>query len=229
MCTKKTGRIIKKTNPLDVLSRLDDAPTEAMGADSRSKHGMPTRALHLCPLSGFLYSHHRAAISSLYSSKWKKLEWPRRDLSWSLQINSCKCLWCEDVLLLKQQEKGKWNEEVVWLLSGERQANKSRLMLIWLRKEASPLLALEDLRFQQQVGEVGRGKEWEGDGSFLRDCRSVEVGYGRLGNRKKNTYAKGKHQKRGEHKSGRTASSLLLQKHLRWESRAGNCCSAPQN
>lgn len=130
MCTKKTGRIIKKINVLDMLSRPDDAPTEAVEADLRSKQGVPTQALHLCPLSGFFYSHHKVAISSLYKSKWKKLEWPRRHLSWSLQIDSHKCLWCEDVLLLKQQEKGKWNEEVVWLLSGEHQANKSRLVLI---------------------------------------------------------------------------------------------------
>lgn len=66
---KKTGSIIKKTNLLDVLSRPDDGSTEATGADLRSKHGTPTRALHLRPLSGFLYSHLRAAISSLYSSK----------------------------------------------------------------------------------------------------------------------------------------------------------------
>lgn len=69
MCMKKTGRIIKKTNLLDMLSRPDDAPTEAIGADLRSKHSTPAKALHLHCLSGFLYSHCRAAISSLYSSK----------------------------------------------------------------------------------------------------------------------------------------------------------------
>lgn len=54
---------------------------------------------------------------------------------------------------------------------------------------------------------------------FLSSCRSVEVGYGRLGNGRKNTQAKGKHKKRREHISGRVAYSLLLLKHLRWESR----------
>lgn len=130
MCMKKTGKIITQINVLDMLSRPDDAPTEVVEADLRSKHGVPTQALHLCPLTGFFYSHHKVAISSLYESKWKKLEWPRRHLSWSLQIDSHKCLWCEDVLLLKQREKGKWNEEVVWLLLGDLQANKSRLVLI---------------------------------------------------------------------------------------------------
>lgn len=42
---------------------------------------------------------------------------------------------------------------------------------------------LEDLRFQQQAGEVGSGKEWEGDRSFLSNYRSMEIGYGRLGNK----------------------------------------------
>lgn len=125
MCMKKTGRIIKKINVLVMLSKPNDAPTEVVEADLRSKHSVPTQALQLCPLSDFFYSY-----PSLYKSKWRKLEWPRRHLSWSLQIDSHKCLWCEDVLLLKQKEKGKRNEEVVWLLSGERQANKSRLVLI---------------------------------------------------------------------------------------------------
>lgn len=42
---------------------------------------------------------------------------------------------------------------------------------------------LEDLRFQKQVGEAGSGKEWGGDRFFLSNCRSMEVGYGRLGNK----------------------------------------------
>lgn len=46
------------------------------------------------------------------------------------------------------------------------------------------------------------GKEWEGERFFLSDCRSVEVGYGRLGNGKKNTQEKGKYKK-GESKNRR--------------------------
>lgn len=56
MYTRETGRIVKKSKILDVLSRPDGAPTEAMGADLRSKHGVPIGALHLRPLSGFLYT-----------------------------------------------------------------------------------------------------------------------------------------------------------------------------
>lgn len=56
MYTRKTGRIVKKSNISDVLSRPDGTPTEAMGADLRSKHGVSIRALHLRLLSGFLYT-----------------------------------------------------------------------------------------------------------------------------------------------------------------------------
>lgn len=42
---------------------------------------------------------------------------------------------------------------------------------------------LEDLRFQKEVGEAGSGKEWGGEGFFSSNYRSMEIDYGRLGNK----------------------------------------------
>lgn len=73
---------------------------------------------------------------------------------------------------------------------------------------------LEDLRFQQQAGEVGSGKEWGGRSLFLKQLQK----YGnRLWQVREQKYITEREtQKREEHKSGTSAGSLLIQKHLFW-------------
>lgn len=63
---------------------------------------------------------------------------------------------------------------------------------------------------------------------FLSSCRSVEVGYGRLGNGRKNTQAKGKHKKRRAHIQ---ESGLLFAapKASPLGEQTGNHCPTPQN
>jgi len=62
---------------------------------------------------------------------------------------------------------------------------------------------------------------------FLSSCRSVEVGYSRLGNRRKNTQAKGKYKKRREHISRRVTFAAPEASPL--GEQTGNHCPTPQN